>query len=305
MTFTMNPVLDRELRERVRGKRSVVLLTVFLFLLSALAFLVAWGMSQVNNNGFGDVTTTARIGRSMFEALVVAMLFLVVFITPGLTGAAIAAERDRQTLVPMLVTLLGPRSILVGKLLAALAFLTLMIVAAMPLLGVSVVFGGVTVWSVIKTIVALNVCALLVGSVSILCSTLFRRVQTATLAAYFCMLAIMVGPLVGFGVWSIANAQADRNGPRIEEVGTRFFVLHPLVGTADFLRDGHSLDDPNSSALRALQLFVNPSRDDGSRKSRHGAFWVWWLGSTAIVSTACLGLASRRLRAPSHKTLDR
>jgi ABC-2 type transport system permease protein len=312
MTFAINPVLDREMKERVRGRRAVVLLTLFLIILSLITFFAAWGLVQAQNGDpFASITTSAKTGRTMFEVLVIAMLGLVCFITPGLTAAAIAGERDRQTLVPMLVTLLRPQSVLLGKLMAALSFLSLMIVAAMPLLAVSVVFGGVTIAAVVKTVVALIVTAVLLGSLSLLCSVFFRRVQTATLAAYLLMLAIGIGPLLGFGAYKVIASQTDRSGPSVDEISTRFFVLHPLVGTADFLRDGRSLNDPNSQVLKVVQQFVNPvtNRDfngaGDARRSRHGAFWVWWMTSSLVVSVASIALASRRLRAPSRKTLDR
>jgi ABC-2 type transport system permease protein len=318
VTFTINPVLDRELKERVRGRRSVIILTLFLIVLSLLTFFVAWAYARANADPFSSVTTSARTGRAMFEALVLAMIGLVCFITPGLTAASIAAERDRQTLVPMLVTLLKPRSILIGKLLAALAFLSLLIVAATPLLAVSVVFGGVTIVMVLKAIAAVLVTVIVMGSVSLLCSVFFRRVQTATLAAYACMLAMTLGSLFVFGAIKIFAANTDRAGPLVEEIASRPFILNPFVGAADLLRDKTSMDDPNSIVIRQLQQLVNPpikafnpndqngfNFDQQARRSRHGAFWVWWLVSSTIVSFFGVFLGSRRLKAPSRKTLDR
>jgi ABC-2 type transport system permease protein len=318
VTFTINPVLDRELKERVRGRRSVIILTLFLVVLSLLTFFVAWAYARANADPFASVTTSARTGRAMFEALVLAMIGLVCFITPGLTAASIAAERDRQTLVPMLVTLLKPRSILIGKLLAALAFLSLLIVAATPLLAVSVVFGGVTIVMVLKAIAAVLVTVIVMGSVSLLCSVFFRRVQTATLAAYACMLAMTLGSLFVFGAIKIFAANTDRAGPLVEEIASRPFILNPFVGAADLLRDKTSMDDPNSIVIRQIQQLVNPpikafnpndqngfNFDQQARRSRHGAFWVWWLVSSTIVSFFGVFLGSRRLKAPSRKTLDR
>jgi ABC-2 type transport system permease protein len=318
VTFTINPVLDRELKERVRGRRSVIILTLFLVVLSLLTFFVAWAYARANADPFASVTTSARTGRAMFEALVLAMIGLVCFITPGLTAASIAAERDRQTLVPMLVTLLKPRSILIGKLLAALAFLSLLIVAATPLLAVSVVFGGVTIVMVLKAIAAVLVTVIVMGSVSLLCSAFFRRVQTATLAAYACMLAMTLGSLFVFGAIKIFAANTDRAGPLVEEIASRPFILNPFVGAADLLRDKTSMDDPNSIVIRPIQQLVNPpikafnpndqngfNFDQQARRSRHGAFWVWWLVSSTIVSFFGVFLGSRRLKAPSRKTLDR
>ena len=87
----------------------------------------------------------AAVGRSIFEWLVFFMLLLVLFLVPGLTSGAIAGERERQTLVPLQVTLLRPWQIVVGKLGASFAFLALLVVATAPLLVVAYLIGGVTI----------------------------------------------------------------------------------------------------------------------------------------------------------------
>jgi hypothetical protein len=182
------------------------------------------------------------------------------------------------------------------------------------------VFGGVTIIMVLKAIAAVLVTVVLMGSVSLLCSTFFRRVQTATLAAYACMLAMVIGPLFALGAIKIFAANTNRRGPRVEEIATRPFILNPVVGAADLLRDKTSMDDPNSFVIRRVQQFVNPpiqasnaNNPNGgigafgqqARRSRHGAFWVWWLVSSAVTSFFGILLATRRLKAPSRKTLDR
>src|SRR5690606_33800664 len=84
------------------------------------------------------------------EMVVLFMLLLVLFLVPGFTSGAIAGERERQTLVPMQVTLLRPWQIVLGKVGASFAFLALLVVAAAPFLGVAYLVGGVTVDAVLK-----------------------------------------------------------------------------------------------------------------------------------------------------------
>ena len=112
MALTLNPVLDRELKERVRGLRTAVVITVYIGLLSLLAYADYWSETRNDTQFFrGDVSqlSQARTGRTMSDALVIASLLLACFIVPGLTAAGIAGERDRQTLVPLQVTLLPCR----------------------------------------------------------------------------------------------------------------------------------------------------------------------------------------------------
>jgi len=63
-------------------------------------------------------------------------------VVPGLTSGAISGERERQTLDVLLVTPLSPGEIVVSKLLATSAFITLLVVATLPLYILAFSYGG-------------------------------------------------------------------------------------------------------------------------------------------------------------------
>src|SRR5205085_6000411 len=100
--------------------------------------------------GVSQAQAASSAGRSIYHWLLFVMLALICFIVPGLTAGAIAGERERQTLIPLQITLLSPRSIVFGKLLASLAFVVLLVVAALPFLSVSFLLGGVAASEVVK-----------------------------------------------------------------------------------------------------------------------------------------------------------
>src|SRR5205085_1967042 len=77
--------------------------------------------------GVSQAQAASSAGRSIYHWLLFVMLALICFIVPGLTAGAIAGERERQTLIPLQITLLSPRSIVFGKLLASLAFVVLLL----------------------------------------------------------------------------------------------------------------------------------------------------------------------------------
>ena len=94
----VNPVLERELRERMRTTGAVVLLTLYLALMVGVFLLVYKGQSS--GSGFTSTiapTEVARVGRGIFETVLFLMSLLVLFIVPGYTAAAIAGERERQS----------------------------------------------------------------------------------------------------------------------------------------------------------------------------------------------------------------
>ena len=92
------------------------------------------------------------------------MTLLVLFFVPALTAGAIAGERERQTLATLQVTMLRTRAILIGKVVSALVFLVLMIVAALPVLSVAYLLGGLRLLDVVMGVVAVIVVAVLVAT---------------------------------------------------------------------------------------------------------------------------------------------
>lgn len=225
-----NPVLDRELRERLRTRRATVVLTWYLIILSLVLYAIYSAQVSSQRSGFGDpfASQSAGIGRTLFETIVIVMLGLVLFIVPGLTADALTGERERQTLVPLQVTLLRPRSIVVGKLLAALAFVTLLVVATLPLIGVSFILGGVVVTQVAKAVVAVLATGVVVAAVALACSGLAKRTQGAMVLAYGVALFLTLGiPAIYAGQGAIDDDGRDP-APTV-------LLLSPFVATADFV----------------------------------------------------------------------
>lgn len=255
----LNPVLARELKERMRRKRSAFVLTVYLLLLSGALWLLYLGASVAGTDGPGALRL-ASLGRAAFQTLLFAMLVLVCFIVPGLAAGGVAGERERQTLVPLQVTLLRPRSILLGKLAASLAFVVFLVFAALPLIGVSFLLGGVEPGEVVRGVGMVLAVATTVAALALTCSTLIRRVQGATVVSYALVAFLLGGTFVAFG----AEMLIDRKGPRGKS--QLILALNPLMATADVVS---RVPDSNSrvpSPFTPLQSLIDEREkpEDGS-----------------------------------------
>ena len=66
MNLQLNPVIGRELKERVRGLRAFIALTVFVIVLVLTAFFV-YESSKENSFGIFDIGRQTRIGRDLFD----------------------------------------------------------------------------------------------------------------------------------------------------------------------------------------------------------------------------------------------
>ncbi|MEM9134002.1 MAG: ABC transporter permease subunit [Actinomycetota bacterium] len=269
-SFTVNPVLDRELRQRSRSLRSLIILTLFLGLLAGVMFLAYEGNRASNQFAFDPIAALTRnTGRSMFEWVLAAELILLLFLVPGLSAGSIAGERDRQTLVPLQVTMLGPVQIFVGKVLASSVFLLLLVVGSAPILTVPYLIGGISLSQVLLSLATLLTIGFLMAVIGVGCSSLFRRTQTATLAAYAVVLALTLGTVILLGV--VAIFENARNPDEFVEPRIEALYLNPFLAVADAAGEtGRSQSGP-FSPIKQVILESQLDNED-----------VWFEGNVAI-----------------------
>ncbi len=139
----LNPVLDRELRQRSRSARSIVMMSLLLTALAGVLYIAHLAMTDTNQFGDPLRAISTGTGAVMYEWVLFTELALLLLIIPGISASAVSGERDRQTLVTLQVTLMGRVSIFFGKVAASSAFVLLLLVASTPLLAVPFLVGGV------------------------------------------------------------------------------------------------------------------------------------------------------------------
>ena len=186
-----HPVLVKELRGRMRGARAFVVLTSFLVVLSAFSLLLYLVVGSVAAN---DPFSAGRaIGKALFIGVTIIALVQVLVIVPAQAAGAISSERERQTFDLLIATQLPSWKIVLGKLLASLAYAVLLIVATVPLMALAFFFGGVTGTEVVIALIGLLVTALLYGAIGILWSVISVRTLTSTVLTQATNILLMLG----------------------------------------------------------------------------------------------------------------
>jgi ABC-type Na+ efflux pump permease subunit len=138
----IGPVFTRELVTAPRRLRFYVARAVYvagLMALVATAWLLLTGTQEVRN--VGDM---ARFGATLFQILAPLQLALALFFAPVLTASAVAQEKDRRTLVLLLMTNLSNGELVLGKLFASLLQMMVLLAAAVPLFFLIALFGGIS-----------------------------------------------------------------------------------------------------------------------------------------------------------------
>lgn len=209
----VSAVGSKELRGRMRGRRAFVVVTIYLLLLSAFAFGIYTYLRQQADLGqigvfpgmpgrpidfpqptfTGTAGLSATIGHALFSGLLLVETMLVLVLAPAFTSGAISMEREKQTLDMLVTTPLSTLGMVVGKLLSALVYVLLLIVASIPLASLVFVFGGVGPEDLVRGYVFLFALAFGMGAVGLFISALVRRTQTATVLTYVVVLALTFG----------------------------------------------------------------------------------------------------------------
>lgn len=228
-------VLAKELRGRMRGMRAFAVLSVYLFFLAGFTLLIYFVAKLANASN-----PTQPIGKPVFLGLVAFQLGLVCFLAPSFTAGVISGERERQT-YDLLMTTPLPLPLIVGaKLFAALSYVFLLILAALPLMSISLFLGGVAPEEVAIAFVMLFASALVFGTVGLCFSAWLRSTIGAAALAYGTMLLPVVAlPIVTATIFtSLGALLAGSNTTSPTVLGAVYYVGGFLISLNPFIAGG-------------------------------------------------------------------
>jgi ABC-type transport system involved in multi-copper enzyme maturation permease subunit len=186
----VGPVFTRELATAPRRARLYLARAAYvavLLVLMATAWQVLAGTQEVRN--VGDL---ARFGAVVFQILAPLQLAVVMFFAALAAASAVAAEKDRQTLILLLLTNLSNMELVLGKLLASMLNVLVLISSALPVFMLLVLLGGVSFEQVARVFAVTVAGALAAGSLGALLA-FWREKTFQTLAITVLVLVCWTG----------------------------------------------------------------------------------------------------------------
>ncbi len=185
------PILDREWmvaprRMRFYAQRVVFVLVLFSLVCTAWALMA--GIQHVRN--LGDL---ARFGGLVFQIVVPLELIVAMFLSATAAASNVSQEKDRRTLILLLLTRLTASEIVLGKLMSTLVGVGNLVFSALPLLLLIAILGGVSAAQVFAAVAIILVTAIWTGALANLVA--FWREKT------FQTLAITLLAIVGWLVF--------------------------------------------------------------------------------------------------------
>ncbi len=191
------PVFTREavtLPRRLRHYFYRGVYVLALLILMCTCWLVVAGTQIILT--VGDM---ARFGSTLFQVLAPLQLALVTFLAALGSASAVSQEKDRRTLILLLLTRLSNRELVLGKLFASLLNVLAMLVAAIPVFLMITLLGGVSMDQVLRVFCVCFGTAMLAGSLGSTIS-LWREKTFQTLSMTALVLVLWIG------IWEAVHA---------------------------------------------------------------------------------------------------
>lgn len=204
-----NPVLMNEWKVRMRTNKTAWITFLYLAVLGGIVITFIYLL--VDGNRRFDPNASKEIF-IFLSCLQFAMIGLFI---PGLAAGAISGERERQTLSILLTTNLSPTKLILGKWLSSISFMMYLVFASIPLYGLVYLYGGISPAQLLQVFGLYIVTMLGIGSVAILCSTIFKRSGVSIVVTYALLFAYTAGTFLVSIVSQeiIQQSRAYRNLP--------------------------------------------------------------------------------------------
>ncbi|MHC4180540.1 MAG: ABC transporter permease subunit [Planctomycetota bacterium] len=189
MYLLENPVLQRELLVNLRMTRAFVLLFAYIGLLGLLVY-VAWPSQQRL-----DLTDRPQEAVQLVNLFFLGQYILMSLMAPSFAGGAITGEKERRTYEMLLASPMRPGAIVLGKLLASLCHLAVLVFASLPIVMLCLPLGGMSLWEALATYVAMAASVVTFGMICLTATSYFTRTIAALVVSYLIIL-----PMALFGV---------------------------------------------------------------------------------------------------------
>lgn len=186
------PIFSREVLTLPRQFRHYLIRSGYIGLL----FVLLWTAGQVTF-GFQDVrgiSAMAGFGQQVFQILGFVQLSLVLFFSLLFTAGNIAQEKDRQTLILLLMTDLSNHEIVLGKVFASVLQVGTLILVSAPVFFFLQLLGGIAAYQIFWLILICLATALLSGSWAALIA-FWKEKTFQTLATSVLGLVVYLGAL--------------------------------------------------------------------------------------------------------------
>lgn len=267
--MNINPVLAKEVKVKMRTWRIVAMISAYLGVLALVAIFIVMAMLQDYS-----MQPSASVTTGAYTVIAVIQFLLLVFIAPALTSGTISGERERQTLDLLLCTRMTPLSIILGKLIAAISQVVLLIVSSLPIFSVVFLFGGISMGNVIQLILFYLVVAVLMGSIGIFASTYIKKTTASNVATYGIVLFLLFGVAFIGLFYTLLTYKTNNNGA-MPSKNFSLAYINPLSGFISLLADQFGASSSGNFMIPGIYVpGIRTTVSNVTNMGKNIPFWV-------------------------------
>ena len=134
---------------------------------------------------------------------------LMSLMVPSFAAGTITGEKERQTYEMLLASPMRPGAIVLGKLLAALCHLAVLVFCSLPIVMLCLPLGGVSPYEVLATYVGMAASVTLFGMICVAASSYFTRTIAALVVSYLVILPLALVGILFYAATSGCPAAGD------------------------------------------------------------------------------------------------
>ena len=187
MVFPASALVKRELLTTLRSKRAFLLLV-----LAAGIIFVTVGIFLDQANAMHRYGGSAAVGSMIIGTLTIGLYITMLLSVPMMAANAIVTERIQGNYDLLTTTLIRPTGIILGKMAHIVGAYALLVIAVLPLVGVSYFFVGVEWMQILLITLTLFVAAVAACTLGLFVSTVVSGTRGAVFGTYF-LLALFHG----------------------------------------------------------------------------------------------------------------
>ena len=193
-----NPVLENEMKRYTRNMKCAWIILGVNLVLALFALIAQMGLSGRENY---MTILQYRFPIQCYVLMEYGLFLAICILIPGLAGGSIAGERERKTLDLLLTTHLSPWKIILGKLESSLCLIFLISFSTLPVIGLVLIYGGITLVNLFQLILNLVITGIFIGSIGIFYSAIMRKTTVAVILSYVTVVLLVLGTVgILFGI---------------------------------------------------------------------------------------------------------
>jgi ABC-type transport system involved in multi-copper enzyme maturation permease subunit len=224
------PLFRREILINPRPLKHYLLRAGYVLALFVLMYTA--GQATIGWQALRDVGDSAKFGTFLFSLFAVVQLTIVIAASLLAGSGSVALEKDKRTLVLLLMTDLSSIELVVGKLLSALLTVFTLIAVSLPVFALVHMLGGVSMQQVLWVEVICVAAALAAGSWGVLVA-FWREKTFQTIAISVLGSALFLGLLELGVVAAGVDSVFGRGLAALDPYRAVLSVLNPLVSQPD------------------------------------------------------------------------